>query len=196
MNAEQTYRETLLDTLLLMEDNYQRLLVLGMELVMFEDKRSGLVPFEDGDEIPVYVDVFEASDIPAVQTIAQAILLIRQISFSLRNINKFTKEEIAARQPLAECFEEPEQEMSTDEDISFEDFKSGVYVCFSDTMYFCNSNAYRLIHGKEAGEELHHDFYFPTDETYSLLSTRDSNIQLLVDLSRYLEGHRDRVWND
>lgn len=196
MNAEKSYRDALIDALIVIEDNYQRLMVLGMELVMYEDKRNGLVPFEDGDEIPVYVDVFESSDIPAVRTVGQAILLIREISFSLRNINKFSNEEIADRQPLADCFSEPEHEMSTDQDITFEEFKSGIYVSFSDIMFFCNSSAYWMIYGKDGGEELHDTFFFPTEETYALLSSKDSNVKLLVDLSRYLEGHRDRVWED
>ena len=63
-------------------------------------------------------------------------------------------------------------------------------------MYFCNSNAYEMIYGEEADDELHNAFYFPEAETYTLLSTDDASIRLLTDLSRYLEGHQDLVWRD
>lgn len=46
MEDHKTYREALLDAILIIEDNYQRLLVLGMELVMYDDRQAGLVPFE------------------------------------------------------------------------------------------------------------------------------------------------------
>jgi hypothetical protein len=196
MKAQKTYRELLLDTIVTIENHLNNLLVLGMEMVMFEDRKAGLVPFEDGDEIPVYIDVFEASDIPAVQTIAHVVMLFQEICLSLRNINNFTAEEIDDRYPASGESQEPDNEMSTDKDLSFEDFKSQAYVCLSDTMYLCNSNAYWMIYGEEADDELHHDFYFPDAETYALLSADDANIRLLIDLTRYLESHRDLVWND
>ena len=196
MKAQKTYRELLIDTIIVIEGNFQNLLVLGMELVMFEDRQAGLVPFEDGDEIPVYIDVFEASDIPAVRAIAHVILLFEEICSSLRNINNVTREEIDIRYLTTEMPREVNAEMSTDIDISFEDFRSEVYVCLSDTMYFCNSNAYEMIYGEEADDELHEDFYFPKAETYTLLSTDDASIRLLSDLSRYLDGHRELVWKD
>jgi len=196
MKAQKTYRELLLDTIVTIENHLNNLLVLGMEMVMFEDRKAGLVPFEDGDEIPVYIDVFEASDIPAVQTIAHVVMLFQEICLSLRNINNFTAEEIDDRYPASGESQEPDNEMSTDKDLSFEDFKSQAYVCLSDTMYLCNSNAYWMIYGEEADDELHHEFYFPDAETYALLSADDANIRLLIDLTRYLESHRDLVWND
>ena len=194
MKSQKTYRELLIDTLLLIEGNYQRLLVLGIELVMYEDRKAGLVPFEDGDEIPIDIEVFEASDIPAVQTIAHAILLFQHICSTLRNMNTFTIAEIDSRRSAAEHYQEPEPEMSTDEDLSFEDFKSAVYISLSETMYYCNLNAYSMIYGEDASEDLRQDFYFPGEETYELLSSNDTNIRLLVNLSEYLEGHRDLVW--
>jgi len=196
MKSQRTYRELLIDTIVTIEHSFQSLLVLGMELIMFEDRKAGLVPFEDGDEIPVYIDVFEASDIPAVQTIAHAIMLFQEICLSLRNINNVTKEEIDNRYLTSEGPRELAPEMSTDKDLSFEDFKSEAYLCLSDTMYFCNSNVYWMIYGEDADYELHHDFYFPGAETYQLLSADDANIRLLIDLSKYLEGHRDLVWKD
>jgi len=45
MKAQKTYRELLVDTIIVIEGNYQNLLILGMELVMFEDRQAGLVPF-------------------------------------------------------------------------------------------------------------------------------------------------------
>jgi len=63
-------------------------------------------------------------------------------------------------------------------------------------MYYFNSNAWWMIYGEEADDELRDAFYFPDAETYKLLSADDANIRLLIDLSRYLEGHRDMVWND
>jgi len=57
-------------------------------------------------------------------------------------------------------------------------------------------NAYEMIYGEGAEDELHEDFYFPKVETYTLLSTDDASIRLLTDLSRYLDGHRDLVWKD
>lgn len=91
---------------------------------------------------------------------------------------------------------EPESEASGYEEISFEEFKSGVYVTLSDTMFQCSSNAYWMIYGKEAGDSLYEDFYFPDEETYALLATDDFSTRLLVDLSKYLAGHRDKVWED
>lgn len=193
MKAQKTYRDLIIDSIAVIEDNFQYLLILGMELIMFEDKKAGIVPFEDGDEIPVYIELFETSDIPAVQTIAQAALLFQEICFSLRNINNVTTKEIDDQYPASG---ELETEMSTDKDLSFEEVKSEVYVCLSDTMYFCNSIAYWMIYGEDASDELQHDFYFPEAETYALLSTDDANIRMLTDLSRYLEGHRDLVWRD
>jgi|GEM_PF-1722431 len=44
MKAQKTSRKLLADAIVTIEHNFQNLLVLGMELVMFEDRKAGLVP--------------------------------------------------------------------------------------------------------------------------------------------------------
>ncbi len=194
MNIERTYRELLLNTIASIEDGHQDLLVIGMELVMFEDRKAGNIPFEDGDLIPVYIDVFKASDIPAVQIIAGAVLLIPEICLSLRNINMVTDEEI--EQLYVTDSEETEPESPTGKELTMDDFISEVYLCLSDIIFFINSNAYWMIHGEEASEDVYTSFYLPEEETYELLGSTDNNIQMLVSLSKDLLYYRELVYAD
>lgn len=52
MKAQKTYRELLVDTIIVIGGNFQNLLVFGMELVLFEDRQAGLT-FEDGNETQI-----------------------------------------------------------------------------------------------------------------------------------------------
>lgn len=196
MKIERTYRELLLNLIAIIEDGYQDLLILGMGLVMYEDRKAGHLPFEDGDLIPVYIDVFDASDIPTVRIIAGAVRLIPEVCLSLRNINNVTDEEIEARYTTDENITEPELEKDAGKEMSPDDLVSEVYLCLSDILFFINSNVYWMIHGEEAPDHVYGHFHMPEEDTYELLVSDDINTQMLVTLSRGLQHYRDLVYAD
>lgn len=195
MNAERTYRDLIVSTVAIVNERYQDLLHLGMNLVSYEDVKDGFFPFETGDMIPIYIEVFEASDIPAVQAIAHALPTIREIIFSLRSLNNITEEEIES------MYETDENDISLKhgarelKEVTWTSLKSDVYVCLSEMVFFINSNTYWMKYGHEQPDDSEHDFFMPEPETYALLATDDTNFQPLIRLSKYLNMHRESVWS-
>lgn len=190
MNPQRTYRDLLVTTLTVLDYYFLNLMSIGMALVTYEDAKAGVLPFKEGEEIPIIMEVFEASDILSVQTVAHAAHPIAEMITTLKSINNITFEE-------AETLFETEVEGDTFSSAPVEwknqtmdGLKGQMYICFSEMMYIINTNTYWMKFGHEQPEEDEHDFYMPTPSTYEMLATDDTNFSRLLQLSKYLEDHR------
>lgn len=197
---ERSYRELLLDVIATLDDTYQTLMQLGMAQVIYEDRRSGNLPFEDGDLIPVYLDVLEASDISVVRKIAAVVRLIPETRFFLCNINRITEEDLA--QLYEDETDEPEPaaiaeaEIPLSQEKTMDDYQCDVYLCLSSLILSLNATAYWMKYEEEAPEVLMSTFYFPEEETYELFSSDDTNIQILISLSKKLQPYFNSIYGD
>lgn len=194
MNTQRTYRDLLVSTLVTLEYHFQQILSLGMTLVTYEDARTGVLPFEDGDEIPIFIEVFEASSILAVQAVAHAAPTIAEMIAKLINLNRITREEIEAQYETDENGNLIESESEEWKEQTWEGLKDDLYLYFSDMVYIINENAYWMKFGHEQLDNDEHDFYMPTPATYEMLATDDTNFSELLRLSKYLEDHRSLAY--
>lgn len=200
MSKEHTYRDLLVSTLAFTEYGYDSLLELGMTLIVYDDAKAGIVPFEDGDLIPVYPELFTTSEIPAAQVIGKIIPKLRETFLTLTNLNNITSEELYGPDEEEDITGEGNEE--EDEDGAEENFRemsphglvNEIYGLLSEILYVINSSTYRLLYDRD-GDELEEDLRLPDSETYALLETDDANFKQLIELSKFINEHRDAVWD-
>lgn len=189
MNPQKTNRDILVSTLAALDYYYQCMTVIGMTMVTYQDVIASALPFDDGDEIPIFIEVFDGSDLLPVQTVAYVALPIAELIENIKHRNKVTKKELEAHYigdkngPL--IFDRAKWEKMT-----WDGLKHELYICFTNMLYNINANAYRLKFGHEQPVDHEHDFYMPDASTYKLLATDDPNFSQLLLLSKYLEDHR------
>lgn len=157
-------------------------------------REAGVFPFEDGDEIPIFIEVFEASSILAVQAVAHAAPTIAKTIAKLTNLNRITREEIEAQYETDEDGNLIESNPEEWKEQTWEGLKDDLYLQFSDMVYIINENTYWMKYGHEQPDPDVHDFYMPTPETYEMLATEDTNFSELLRLSKYLEAHRNLAY--
>jgi len=196
MKDQHFYREQLLAAIEVIETGKDDLAAIALHLVLFEDMKNDCVPFEDGDEIPVDMALIDNSDIPSVKLIRDVILKLQEIHSYLLNINSFPQTDDSAYEELSpeelDSFEPlyPVGNRDTLDDLKREtgDFISHI---MSSVLHIC----YCLIYGHEPPEKFPHYFYFPEEETYSLLESDDINTNTLIILARFLQEKREEAWD-
>lgn len=187
MKTSSNYRYQLLQVAVLLRLTIEDLLTAGFNIELYDDLRSGILSFEEEEELPLDPKLLQVSENPAVHAIFESIKLTDHCISSLMNINALQEEDIARYAENTHPDHSAFPYLEAEEALPYSYWLRETFDYMNLQIFFMLQHCYCMRYEvTEVPDEVIPGICFPGPESEALLLPSDINIQLIFDLTRQL----------